>query len=131
MGFASRTSEVFRPFASAVLPAVFILGIFTVARLVDTGIEYQQALSGIARIRSYYRTLTPEAATHFSAENGRWPAARAWPKRGSAREEPSFCPATRWMQPSSTASTDREVTGDFSVAEGAQLDSWPLPKRRK
>ena len=56
MGFASRTSEVFRPFASAVLPAVFILGLFTIARLVDTGIEYQQALRGIARIRSYYRT---------------------------------------------------------------------------
>jgi hypothetical protein len=28
MGFASRTSEVFRLSASAVLPAVFILGIF-------------------------------------------------------------------------------------------------------
>jgi hypothetical protein len=46
MGFASRSSEVFRPFAAAVLPAVFILGIFTIARLVDTGIEYQQALRG-------------------------------------------------------------------------------------
>jgi hypothetical protein len=55
MAFASRTTEVFRPFASAVLPA--ILGIFTVARLVDTGIEYQQALRGIARIRGYYRRL--------------------------------------------------------------------------
>ena len=80
MGFASRSSEVFRPFAAAVLPAVFILGIFTVARLVDTGIEYQQALRGIARIRGYYRTITPEAATYFSAENGRWPEKRSAPR---------------------------------------------------
>jgi hypothetical protein len=84
MGFASQTSEVFRLFASAVLPAVFILGIFTVARLVDTGIEYQQALRGIARIRGYYRRLTPEAATYFSAENGRWPERRSAPRLWSS-----------------------------------------------
>jgi hypothetical protein len=80
MGFASRSSEVFRPFAAAVLPAVFILGIFTIARLVDTGMEYQQALRGIARIRGYYRTITPEAATYFSADNGRWPEKRSAPR---------------------------------------------------
>jgi hypothetical protein len=73
MGFVSRSPEVFRPFASAVLPAVFVLGIFTVVRLVDTGIENQEALRGIARIRGYYRTLTREAVSYFSAENGRWP----------------------------------------------------------
>ena len=53
--------------------------LFTVGRLVDTGIENQQALRGIARIRSYYRTLTPEGAVYFSAESGRWPEARAAP----------------------------------------------------
>jgi hypothetical protein len=30
-------------------------------------------LSGIARIRQYYRTLGPEAAEHFSPGSGRWP----------------------------------------------------------
>jgi hypothetical protein len=80
MGFASRSSEAFRPFAAAVLPAVFVLGLFTIARLVDTGIEYQQALRSIARIRGYYRTLTPEAAEYFSAENGRWPERRSGPR---------------------------------------------------
>jgi hypothetical protein len=79
IGFASRSTEVFLPFAAAVLPAVFVLGLFTVARLVDTGIENQQALRGIARIRSYYRTLTPEAAALFSAESGRWPEAHTAP----------------------------------------------------
>jgi hypothetical protein len=32
-------------------------------------------LQGIARIRGYYRTLGPVAASQFSAENGRWPEA--------------------------------------------------------
>src|SRR5256885_14575697 len=52
MGFASQTREVFLPFAAAILPALFVLGIFTIIRLVDTGIENQQCLAGIARIRS-------------------------------------------------------------------------------
>jgi hypothetical protein len=79
MGFASRSWEVFLPFAAAILPALFMLGIFTIVRLVDTGIENQQYLAGIARIRGYYRTLTPEAAAYFSAESGRWPEAHSAP----------------------------------------------------
>jgi hypothetical protein len=79
MGFASRSPETFRPFAAAILPALFVLGLFTIVRLVDTGIENQQLLRAIARIRGYYRTLTPEAAIYFSAESGRWPEARSVP----------------------------------------------------
>jgi hypothetical protein len=77
MGFASRSREVFLPFAVTVLSGVFLLGIFTIIRLVDTMLEYQYCLAGIARIRGYYRTLTPEAAVYFSAETGRWPEARS------------------------------------------------------
>jgi hypothetical protein len=73
MGFASRSPETFRPFAAAILPALFVLGLFTIVRLVDTGLENQQSLRGIARIRGYYRTLTPEAALYFSVASGRWP----------------------------------------------------------
>jgi hypothetical protein len=79
MGFASRSQEVFLSFAAAVLPSLFLLGLFTVYRLVDTGIENQQYLTGIARIRAYYRTLTPEAAVYFSAESGRWPESHQSP----------------------------------------------------
>ena len=79
MGFTSGSPEVFLPFAATILPALFLLGVFTVARLVDTGIENQQFLVGIARIRSYYRTLTPEAAEYFSAESGRWPESHSSP----------------------------------------------------
>jgi hypothetical protein len=79
MGFASGSQEVFLPFAATILPALFLLGIFTVVRLVDTGIQNQRCLTGIARIRSYYRTLTPEAAVYFSAESGGWPESHPSP----------------------------------------------------
>jgi len=79
MGFASRSPEIFVPFVAIVLPALFLLGVFTVVRLVDSNLENMQFLTGIARIRSYYRRLTPEAADHFAAESGRWPEAHATP----------------------------------------------------
>jgi hypothetical protein len=89
MGFASRSQEAFLAFAGAVLPGLFLLGLFTVYRLVDTGIENQQYLTGIARIRAYYRTLNPEAAMYFSAASGR--GRRRTPRRRSAtgRSSPS------------------------------------------
>jgi hypothetical protein len=79
MGFVSRSPETFQAFAAAVLPALFMLGLFTTVRLVDAMIENQQCLRGIARIRGYYRTLTPDAAAYFSAESGRWPEGQAAP----------------------------------------------------
>src|SRR5262249_33643290 len=50
MGFVSQSPHTFRLFAAAILPALFVLGVFTVVRLVDTGLENQQFLRGIARI---------------------------------------------------------------------------------
>ena len=73
MGFLSGSAEVLIPFALIVLPTVFLLGIFTVVRLVETGLESMHYLDGIARIRAYYRTLGPDAARHFAPEHGRWP----------------------------------------------------------
>ena len=79
MGFAAQSREVFLPFAAAVLPALFVLGLFTVVRLVDANVEDMQYLAGIARIRAYYRTLSPEAAELFAPEHGRWPEPTATP----------------------------------------------------
>jgi hypothetical protein len=73
MGFLSSLPDVFMPFAATVLPTLFLLGIFTVVRLVETNLESMHCLAGIARIRAYYRRLGPEAARQFSAESGRWP----------------------------------------------------------
>lgn len=58
------------------LPAIFLLGLFTVVRLVDTGLESMHYLTGIARIRAVYRTLGGDAERHFASEYGRWPEAR-------------------------------------------------------
>ena len=79
MGFASRERAVFVPFVATILPALFLLGLFTVARLVDAAIEYNAFLRGIARIRRHYRTLTAEAAEFFEAEGGRWPETEETP----------------------------------------------------
>jgi hypothetical protein len=73
MGFASRSREVFVPFVGMVLPGLFLLGVFTVVRLVDTALWNMRFLGGIARIRSFYRTLTPEAAAYFADPRGRGP----------------------------------------------------------
>jgi hypothetical protein len=75
MGFLSAREHVFLLFAAAVLPALFLLGLFTVVRLVETSLESMHYLAGIARIRAYYRSLGPEAARQFTAEEGRWPEA--------------------------------------------------------
>ena len=77
MGFLANSPDAFVPFAVTVLPALFLLGVFTVARLVETGLESMHYLAGIARIRAYYRGLGVGAAEHFSAERGRWPEVKS------------------------------------------------------
>jgi hypothetical protein len=79
LGFASRSPELFGPFVAIVLPALFILGVFTAVRLVDSNLEGMLYLSCIARIRQYYRTLGAEGAELFSPESGRWPENQSWP----------------------------------------------------
>lgn len=79
LGFAAQSERVFLPFVAAILPALFVLGVFTVVRLVDSAVENMQYLIGIARIRGYYRTLTSEAAAHFAPDHGRWPEGRSDP----------------------------------------------------
>jgi hypothetical protein len=73
MGFVAGSTDLLVPFAAISLPAIFVLGIVTIVRLVESALESMQYLTGIARIRGYYRTLGPEAARHFAPEYGRWP----------------------------------------------------------
>ena len=72
-GFVASSTNLLVPFAAISLPAVFLLGIFTVVRLVESSLESMQCLIGIARIRGYYRTLGPNAARYFAPNHGRWP----------------------------------------------------------
>ena len=69
----ANSPDILLPFAATVLPTIFLLGLFTVVRLVETGLESIQYLRGMARIRGFYRTLGPEAARQFAPEYGRWP----------------------------------------------------------
>lgn len=73
MGFLIQGTEAFMPFAACVLPALVVLGIFTILRLVDVAAENMQAHIAIARIRRHYRTLGPAAAELFARRHGRWP----------------------------------------------------------
>jgi hypothetical protein len=77
IGFVAGSTDLLIPFAAIVLPVVFLLGLFTVVRLVDTALDSMHCLRGIARIRAFYRTLGPEAARCFSPQHGRWPEAEA------------------------------------------------------
>src|SRR5215831_7045842 len=72
MGFAFQTREFFAPFTATVLPALFLLGLFTAIRLVDLNGLYLQDRTSMARIRGYYRTLTPEAADYFAPAPAHW-----------------------------------------------------------
>ena len=68
LGFSTQSPEAFLPFVGIVLPALFLLGVFTVLRLVDIAAESMQFHIGIARIRKFYRTFSPDAELHFAAD---------------------------------------------------------------
>jgi hypothetical protein len=67
LGFAAQSRTAFVPLAAAVIPTVFVLGVFTVVRLIETGMQNMVFLRRIVRIRRYYRDLAPEAASYFGA----------------------------------------------------------------
>ncbi|MFF1574652.1 hypothetical protein ACFVWR_18075 [Leifsonia sp. NPDC058292] len=69
IGFASSSPDLLTAFVLTVLPTIFVLGCFTVVRLVDTSVENIAVSRRIERIRSYYATLGPVAAAVFAAED--------------------------------------------------------------
>lgn len=68
IGFVADKPGLLGPFLAIILPTVFVLGIFTVVRLVDTGVQNVETLAQIARIRTYYATLSSEATRYFPAQ---------------------------------------------------------------
>jgi hypothetical protein len=64
IGFTTGT-RVLAPLVSTVIPLIVVLGIFTIVRLVDTGVENVTILNKIAHIRSFYRALSPNARSYF------------------------------------------------------------------
>ena len=52
-----------------VLPTVFVLGWFTIVRLIDTSVANLVSLRGMELIRAYYAALAPMAPPYFGAGN--------------------------------------------------------------
>jgi hypothetical protein len=82
VGFLARDSAALMPFLAIVLPTLFVLGVFTVLRLIDTTLEAQHNYARIARIHRYYRALSPEAEQAFAPRLQRWPETVAEPSLG-------------------------------------------------
>ncbi len=69
LGFATQSRQAFLYFAAGVLPAIFVLGIFSFVRVTDTAMANLNSLQAIVRIRRYYAGLLPEAADFFGQRN--------------------------------------------------------------
>ena len=69
IGFTSSAEGLLGPLAFTVLPTIWVLGWFTVVRLVDTTIENITVERRMERIRAHYATLGPYASTFFSEED--------------------------------------------------------------
>lgn len=69
IGFASSTKGLLAPLALTVLPTIWLLGWFTIVRLVDTTVENVSVTRRIEAIRAYYARLTPTAHSFFAAED--------------------------------------------------------------
>jgi len=66
IGFVAQSHAALGPFLAVVLPTLFVLGMFTVVRLVDTGVENLSCIGAMASIRRHYAGLVPEAVPFFS-----------------------------------------------------------------
>jgi hypothetical protein len=69
IGFASSSPHALAALAFTVLPTVFILGWFTVVRLIDTSVANVVSLRRIELIRGYYASIVPSAAVYFQADD--------------------------------------------------------------
>jgi hypothetical protein len=67
LGFSSSSPRAFASLAFTVLPTVFVLGWFTIVRLIDTSIANIVSLRRMALIRAYYAALAPVAPPYFGA----------------------------------------------------------------
>lgn len=65
LGFASSSPRAFASLAFTVLPTVFVLGWFTIIRLIDTSVANIVSLRRMELIRAYYAALTPVAPPYF------------------------------------------------------------------
>lgn len=70
IGFTSGHQQLFTALAWTVLPTLFVLGCFTIVRLIETSVENIVAQERMDRIRGFYATVHPDAAQYFDASTG-------------------------------------------------------------
>jgi len=68
LGFSSASPRAFASLAFTVLPTVFVLGWFTIVRLIDTSVANIVSLRRMELIRRYYAAITPIAPPYFGAD---------------------------------------------------------------
>jgi hypothetical protein len=68
IGFASASHRALESLAFTVLPVVYILGCFTIVRLVDTSVANIVSMRRIEAIRRYYASLGSLAAAYFEPD---------------------------------------------------------------
>ena len=85
LGFATQSKQAFPYFAAGVLPAIFVLGIFSFVRITDTAMANLNSLQAIARIRRYYAGILPEAGKFFGERDAEDDAATAITFLGTTR----------------------------------------------
>jgi hypothetical protein len=69
IGFASSSPHALAALAFTVLPTVFVLGCFTVVRLIDTSVANIISLRRMERIRRYYASIASWAAGYFETDD--------------------------------------------------------------
>jgi hypothetical protein len=68
IGFASSSPHALAALAFTVLPTVFMLGWFTIVRLIDTSVANVVSLRRIELIRRYYASIVPSRAAYFQPD---------------------------------------------------------------
>ena len=66
---SSSSPRAFASLAFTVLPTVFVLGWFTIVRLIDTSVANIVSLRRMELIRAHYAALAPMAPPYFGAGN--------------------------------------------------------------
>ena len=84
LGFATQSKQAFPYFAAGILPAIFILGVFSFVRVTDTSIANLNSLRAIVRIRRFYAGLVPEATRFFGEHETEGDAATAFTLMGTS-----------------------------------------------
>jgi hypothetical protein len=68
IGFASSHRRTLEALAFSILPTVFILGWFTIVRLIDTSVQNIVSRRRIETIRQYYAAIDPSHARFFESD---------------------------------------------------------------